>query len=224
MKNLDTDYLESNEVQIREISPSISADTFYQEQIDSKLWSLFKSGDEGAFIAIYQKYVDTLYNYGIQYSKDDDFIKDCLQDFFIYLREKRSKLSDVSNIKYYLIKGFRRKLIDSLKKSKKFTDIKSSYCDESLFKFEISHETKLIEQQFSTRQTEALNKAISKLSSKEKEAVYLYFYDNFSYKEISTIQGYTHISSVRRLIYKALDQLRISLKLVVLFIFYSITT
>lgn len=223
MKNLDTDHIEVNEVHFRENPRFINADTFYQEQVESKLWSLFKAGDEGAFIAIYQKYVDTLYNYGIQYSKDDDFIKDCLQDFFIYLREKRAKLSDVSNIKYYLIKSYRRKLIDSLKKSKKYIDIKSSYCDESLFKFEISHETKLIEQQFSKRQTEALNKAIGKLTSKEREAIYLYFYDNFSYKEISIIQGYTHISSVRRLIYKALDQLRISLKLVVLFIFYSIT-
>ena len=192
----------------------------YQNQSEVELWKLFRSGDEGAFIAIYQTYIDILYNFGIQHCKDEELVKDCLQDFFIYLREKRSGLAEATSIKFYLMKSFRRKLLDYLKKYRKRLAVRLKYQQENLFKFEISEETKIINRQFNSMQVEALNKAINKLTSKEREAIYLYFFSNFSYKEISEIQGYTHISSARRLIYKALDQLRITLKLAVFFICY----
>jgi DNA-directed RNA polymerase specialized sigma24 family protein len=87
---------------------------------DLELWQQFKMGDEGAFIAIYKIHINLLYNQGAQITFDRESIKDCLQDLFIDLRQRRARLSDTDNIKLYLLKSFRRRLIAYLKKKSKY--------------------------------------------------------------------------------------------------------
>lgn len=195
----------------------------YKNLSDQDLWNCFVSGDEGAFVLIYQNYVDTLFNYGLQYTQDENLLKDTLQDFFIYLREKSSRLSPTNSIKFYLLKSFKRRLLQNLNSLKKKNKMEEVFMNEELFKFELSYETKLIDRQFTNQQLDALNAAIKKLSAKEKEVIYLFFFENLTYREISEIQGYLHISSARRLVYKALDQLRLNLKMMLflLFVFHE---
>src|SRR5690554_6430007 len=83
---------------------------------DSDLWNAFVNGDEGAFIQIYNQSAYILFNYGCQFTPDREMIKDCLHDFFIYLRKKRSGFGHTSFIKMYLLKAFRRRVVDYLKK------------------------------------------------------------------------------------------------------------
>ena len=81
---------------------------------------MFKEGDDGAFVYIYRVYINLLFTLGLQFTKNEALIKDCLQDFFIELREKRYNLGDTDNIKLYLFKSFRRRIIAYLKKESRF--------------------------------------------------------------------------------------------------------
>ena len=174
---------------------------------DKILWESFKSGDELAFITIYKQYVNQLYNYGCQFSEDKEMVKDCLQDFFIYLRKNRLGFGETNSIKMYLYKSFKRRVVDYLKKNS--TEFRSNKeFAFSQFAFELSSETLYIRQQVKTEQIEKLNKALKTLDSKEREAIYYFYYEGLSYEQIAEILKFSHVSSARRVMYRSLRHLR----------------
>lgn len=77
---------------------------------DTTLWTKVKLGDLDAFNQLYDKYIDALYEFGIQYTNDTDYVKDCIHDLFLDIYKYRKKLSDVDNVKYYLFKSLKRKI------------------------------------------------------------------------------------------------------------------
>jgi RNA polymerase sigma factor (sigma-70 family) len=177
---------------------------------ESQLWDHFREGDELAFGQIYRDYVNYLFNYGSKFSSDRDLVMDCVQDFFLYLREHREGLSATTSIKYYLLRSFRRRLTIYTSKLDKR---KHHSTDELDFHLEV-HENKslnFIEQEAEAFMVKKLNKCLEKLCPKEREAVFFYYYEGISYKEIAEIMEFTHISSARRLIYTALSNLKVIL-------------
>lgn len=186
---------------------TISAN-YSSEKDDSSIWRDFKSGDEEAFILIYQKYANILYGYGCRFSDDHEIVKDCLQDFFVYLREKRLGLGNPTSLKFYLLKAFKRRVIAYLKKRKKERGKKSLYKE-----FRIEHFSELV---YIVGQEDShlrnLEKALKLLNSEEREAIYYYYYQNLSYQEIAELLGFSHISSARRIIYRALSKMRKHIK------------
>lgn len=172
---------------------------------DSDLWKMFKKGDDGAFVFIYRTYVDALYNIGIQYSANDALVKDCLQDFFVDLRQKKYNMADTDNIKLYLFKSFRRRIITAKRKENRY--VFQDFSQDS-FPIELAIDQKIINAQFDEHQLKLLKTALEQLSSKDRQIVYFYFYEDLSYKEIAELLNYDHISSARREIYKVLKKLR----------------
>jgi RNA polymerase sigma-70 factor (ECF subfamily) len=55
---------------------------------------------------------------------------------------------------------------------------------------------------------ERLNKAISALDSKERRAIYYFYFKGLSYEQIAEIFNFSHVSSARRVMYRSLKQLR----------------
>jgi RNA polymerase sigma-70 factor (ECF subfamily) len=177
-------------------------------EADLMIWRRFKAGDESAFITIYERYVNILFQLGIQFTPDDDLVKDCLQDFFIALRQKRQNLSDTDDIRLYLFKAFRRRLCAYLKKKTKFIDKREYIAHATSFPIELAADEKIINAQFDDLQLQKLNNALQKLPSKEREALYYFYFQNMSYQEIAVLFNYDHVSSARRLMYKSLRKLR----------------
>lgn len=182
---------------------------------DAELWSSFKQGDEAAFVDIYKTYVNKLYNYGVKFCKDKELVKDCLQDFFIYLRKNRETLGDTSSIKFYLFKAFRRRIVDYIK-IRESEQKKNQLADVFQLQVEVSHEVKFIDRELQEQQLLKLNKAIDALEEKEREAIFYYFYEGLSYKDIAEILNFTHISSARRLIYRSLESIKDRIKTVLI--------
>lgn len=180
---------------------------------DFEIWKAFKDGDEGAFIYIYKTYVNYLFNAGIQYIRDEDIVKDCLQDFFVDLRQQKSRLTDIHfSIKLYLLKSFRRKLIKEIKKLKfdRKVDLKD------VFAVEIAFDEKLLDSQFDETRLEQIEEALSRLPVHQREALYYFYYRDLSYSEIAQLLHFNHVSSARRLIYKSLKKLRTLIPIVLL--------
>jgi len=174
---------------------------------DMLLWDAFKKGDELAFIKIYKNYSTQLFDHGCRYSTDKEMVRDCLQDFFLYLRKNRLGFSDTNSIKLYLFKAFRRRIIEYLKKNNYQLNLKEP-SEYSPFNVESSTEAAYINKQVYAEQLERLSKALSSLDSKGKKAIYYFYFKGLSYEQIAELLKFSHVSSARRVMYRSLRQLR----------------
>ena len=59
--------------------------TIYQKMEDVALWNLVLEGDMKAMSVLYKRHYDLLFNFGLKYVQNDDFVKDCIQDVFVKL-------------------------------------------------------------------------------------------------------------------------------------------
>jgi len=188
------------------ISSEPKPSSFAQKE-DEIIWNAFRSGDEAAFVYIYNTYYPVLTNYAYQISKDNDLIRDCLQDFFIEIRVRRSKLGNVKSIKLYLMVSYRRRLLKYLKAERKAFDQQLEIARDN-FEIQVSCEDILIENQLNHEKKEKLQKAFAQLTNKEREALYYYYYENMSYNQITELFNYSKVKTTRNLVYQALDKLR----------------
>ncbi len=85
---------------------------------DLLIWQRIKKGDSEAYSIIYDQYVDVLISIGQYYSSDKEFIISCIHDLFFDIYKYRKNLSDNDNIKLYLIKSLKRKIVKELQRNK----------------------------------------------------------------------------------------------------------
>jgi RNA polymerase sigma factor (sigma-70 family) len=172
---------------------------------DSVLWSDFIKGDEDAFRLIYTTYVQTLFKYGCHFAQDEALIKDCIQDVFVDLLKYRPKLSSTDNIKLYLYKSLKRKIVNSLGSKKIFGTID----DEKMpFYYVVSVEEELVDSEIARKRIEILSKALNGLSPRQREAIYLKFVSGLSYEELSKLMQMNY-QSARNLVFRGLEKLRL---------------
>ena len=149
--------------------------------LDKEIWNAFKDGSLTAYKSIYEKHIDLLFNYGNKITQHKELVEDCMQDLFVDLWIKKSKLGVVLNIKAYLFISFRRRLIDGLNKRKKRLGI--DFADNLEFFFKDSFDSDLISNEKKTKLISILNA----LPPQKKEAIFLRFYNELSCAEISEI-------------------------------------
>jgi RNA polymerase sigma factor (sigma-70 family) len=183
---------------------------YKQERLkeNDNLWSRFKEGDDLAFYRLYDLYADSLFKYGSHFSKDIDFLGDCIHDLFLNLYKYRKKLSETDNIQFYLFRSLRRIIHKELVKAIPLVyDEMIGSTDESLT---FSHEDYLIAEETEAEVHGILNAAMKTLSNRQREGLLLKFEYNRSYPEISEIMGIS-VESARTIIYRALKELRTSI-------------
>jgi RNA polymerase sigma factor (sigma-70 family) len=171
---------------------------------DEQLWEAFKQGNQQALAIMYQKHFFKLYNYGMKITLDADLVKDSIQDLFIHIWKNRQNLSSTTSIKYYLFKALRRKIVEEIKKNKL---THTSYQEHLDFVFELPHEEKIIQSQITSEQKEKLLQYLNKLPRRQKEAIFLRYYENMTPQEVSSIMSLS-IESTYVLFSKALHYLR----------------
>lgn len=179
-----------------------------------EIWSDFKQGSDSALSYIYRNYVDQLFNYGCQIINQEELIQDCIQDLFMDIIRNREKLGDVRSIKYYLFTSLRRKIFRKLKKEKSHLKEEISDKNEICFEMISSPEATMIDEQLTVEKSRLIEIACQKLTDKQREAIMLYFYEGFSYKQVAEIMGMRKVKSTRVMIYRAIDALQSSLNIV----------
>jgi len=175
----------------------------YYYSNDEKLWNDFRSGSKEAFEYLFRKYIKVLYNYGFKICQDETLTKDAIQEIFLNLLTKRDKISATNVIKLYLFKSLRIEIFKKLKAAKRLTDFIS---EEAIFDIEYTTEDKIIEDEITMIRIRELKHLIEDLPKRQKECIYLRFYEGMSYQEISEIME-IEISSTYKLLYKAIQKL-----------------
>lgn len=179
----------------------------YEDKSDQEIWKSFNMGDETAFNYIYRAYVQDLYRYGRQYSKDEDLVKDCIQNVFIYLRRKRGELAEVISLRAYLYKCIQSEISKNRKNEARFISMEDD-CPEDSFLVEVSPETTLINKESALHRHELLSKSLNQLTPKQRKALLLFYEEGLSYKEISALMDFSEVKTARKLIYRAIACLK----------------
>jgi len=161
---------------------SINKDKNNINKSNSILWSELKKGNPDALKKLFHQFYNDLYFYGKKLSKDDNHIKDTIQDIFAYLWENRKSLSNVEYVKAYIFKIFRNKL---LKPSNKKTIYTLTDNDKRDIDFVISHEDLIAEHETQIQTSKIISLLLKDLSDKQREIIFLRFYCDLSITEIS---------------------------------------
>ncbi|MCR5890911.1 sigma-70 family RNA polymerase sigma factor [Hymenobacter sp. J193] len=173
--------------------------------LDASLWDDFRTGNEQAFERIFLGYYEDLYGYGMRLSRDEELVKDAIQNLFQRLWQRRAQLGTVAVLKPYLFKALRHQIADELAAEQRRSKLSDDY--EAEFQVQYSPEDFLIAQQLSAERQAELLLAINQLNNRQREALHLKFFDGFAYDRIADIMA-LHPQSVRNLVHQAITRLR----------------
>ena len=188
--------------------PLNGSSTSKKNEIEIELWERFRNGDKDALVSIYKKFQKPLTNYAFQFTKDRELIKDCIHELFVSLFAKNVNPGNTTSVRFYLFRSLRRLLAREATKKKKFLRDKKEYFEDSSFQISLSQESVIIEQEQNKWQLWQLHRAVNKLPIRQREAIFYFFFEGFSYKEITEIMDFKEVKTSRTLIYRALNTLR----------------
>jgi RNA polymerase sigma factor (sigma-70 family) len=188
------------------------------------LWNNVKEGDREAFNALCENHYRMLFNYAFTITNDRELIKDVIQDLFLGLWEKRNTLGDINAMSIYLIKALRNNLLYQLRKNK-FNFVNNYFEDEENNLTDYSTiEGSIIKSEIFSENELRVRKALDLLPKRQKEALFLKFFQGKSHEEIANVMD-INTQSVYNHLQKAFSTLRTLLAYdwkVSIFILYTV--
>ena len=168
---------------------------------DILLWESFREGNREAFATLFSAHYELLYRYGGKFTSDDHLLEDSIQELFIELWQAKTRTPVVS-VRAYLLKSLKYKLLKTYRKSR---DIVPLVDGETAFEW--SHESFLIAGEEDNEKKRRVLKALAQLTGRQKEIIYLKYYQNLSYDEVSEIMNINY-QVARNLLYQAIRSLK----------------
>lgn len=176
------------------IKPSKSSNNSLDPKKNALLWVKFVEGDMNAFKTLYNSHYQMLYNYGSKYLKTSE-VNDCIHDTFLTILKYKNTTTDVKNVKAYLFRSFRNQIF----KNKKNKKIKLQFIEGTIPTKE--------DDNINTPILKELKQLIEKLSPREREIVYLKYFQGFDNFEISELLEIKY-QTVRNILANAIKKLR----------------
>jgi RNA polymerase sigma factor (sigma-70 family) len=172
-----------------------------QVDMERAVWTEFRSSNRKALDYLYEKYVRLLYVYGGKISRNQVLVEECIHDLFVELWAKRRILGDTDNIKFYLFKTLRKKIVGKLSSSASAeTSVREMDVD---FPIEFN----IIQDQLVSERQTMMKRALASLTESQREAIYLKFYEKLPYQQIASVMD-MDLKSAYKVIGKAIDSLR----------------
>lgn len=170
------------------------------------LFSKFKEGDKHAFSFFYEFYINDLYAYGISLGGEREVVKDTIQDIFLKIYFEEKNFSSVDHLKYFLLKSLKNRLYNIYKSKAVST---STGITEDVLSFSITTTVldRIINEEDRTIIKQQVDDLLSKLTDRQKEAIYLRFIQELEYEEIAEIMDITQ-HAARKLISRSLKRLK----------------
>lgn len=182
-----------------------------REKDINHLWQNFIKGNHSAFTEIYNSLISPLYSYGRKLTKNHDIINDSIQEIFLDVFQKgQNPNANIRNPKAYLIKALRNSILKKIEKERKTSSREVDHVMDEFF-VEYSFQERMIADEVASEIHKILQKAISQLSPRKKEIIYLKFEESLSYKEIAQIMNIT-VESAQKQMHRTLLSLRENLE------------
>jgi RNA polymerase sigma factor (sigma-70 family) len=174
---------------------------------NEELWKIFLSGDSHALDLLVKNHYNLLYQYGRKFTYDEGLVKDCIQDLFLFLWQKRAAIRETPSVRHYLMKSLRRRLQRALPSQKHTVSSDMGFW---VFKpdSEYPAEARMILEEQNAELATKIKKGIAALSQRQQEIIYLRFYLNADAAQIADIMQLSR-QSVYNLLHEAIDRLRV---------------
>lgn len=169
---------------------------------DTAWWNAFRDGDDEALIRLYQLHLSALYNYGYNLVRQRALVEDAIQDVFLYLYEHR-QLGEAQNVRAYLMRSLRHRILHLLKRD----DLTDSLADTDTFQIDATLEPAWVQDEADTERSRRLKHLLNQLPKRQREALYLIYYQQLSYPEAAEVMQ-VDVKSVYNFVYKALTTIR----------------
>lgn len=171
---------------------------------DTDLWELVLKGDMKAVSSLYREHYELLLNFGLKYTRNEDFVKDCIQDVFVKLCTSK-RLSSTAYVRSYLLTALKNTISDKLASLKITEDL-----NEHFFEFRI--EDSALEALFkdndeALQMSRKLIDAYRALPENQRAAIWLRYVKGLSYKEMAAVMNIKPQSTMN-LVSRALANLR----------------
>lgn len=177
-------------------------------------WKNLKNGDTQLWRNIFLEHIDFLHDYGAKILNDEESVKDAVQDIFLSLYERKDKIAQIENIKAYLCRALRNKLLDKKRYSSQYQTDDTAILD---FELAIDFKSTMEEKEYTETQARQLDVMLHKLTSRQREFIFLKYYNGFSNEEIADITGINK-QSVANSLHESLRKMRECITMLLLFV------
>lgn len=172
----------------------------------SILWKKCAEGDREAFSQLYLHFRPRLIHYGMKIHPDPELVEDCIQDLFCQLYFLGEKQHDIENITVYVFISLRRKILRALHLQRRFKPV-SDHTEAFDTAITFSPEDMIISSEREHDKAAELSVLLNQLSPRQREIVYLRYYNGLDNREIADVLGISY-QVVQNVIYKAFKKLR----------------
>jgi len=171
-------------------------------------WSQLLKGDSAAFDNIMRLYFNPLAVYGWRFTRDKQLIKDVIQELFLFIWQKRDRLSNHVNLQSYIYASFRRLLIRKIKEQEKSKIILIEDVTLEDFQLSVSISRELIEKEQAIIWENQLNQCIQELPARQREVIYLRFFQGLSREEVAQVLAITTqtVSNIQQMAIRTLRE------------------
>jgi RNA polymerase sigma factor (sigma-70 family) len=169
----------------------------------ARLWNDFRTGNEDSYTNLMKIFANPMFRYGIRFVRNEDFVKDCIQDIFFELWNRRDKIRQAESVKAYLFKALRLRIFRERSKWESSESLDENY--EFIIEFDV--EANIIKQEVSKEICLKLHKILDSLPKRQKEIMYLRFYEGMDQDKIAEVMGLNR-QSVYNLLHESIIRLR----------------
>ena len=170
----------------------------------SAWWQLACEGDTQAFEKIHRELFTALYYYALKLLEDNELADDAVQDLFIKIWVKRAEIGELQKVKAYFFTALRRQVLNQLR-NLRLRQLNISRLLQP--EIEFSPEEIVVHQEEANSLHARLLQLLNELPPRQREAIYLHYFENMDYQQVAAIMGVNY-QSVLNLVQKAMQKLR----------------
>ena len=168
-------------------------------------WERYLSGDDDGLVSIIEDYSDGLLLYINSILRDIHLSEDAVQETFFKLSIKKSHFYGRSSFKTWLYSIGRNVALDELRKKPRMA------AEEGELE-QMSDEGDSLEHEYLREERKLrLRHAMNKLKAEHSQALWLLYFEDFSYKEAAQIMNRS-VHQFESLVYRARNSLRVELE------------
>lgn len=158
--------------------------------------------------SIYNLYVDDLFTYATYLGFNKDTVLDAIHDVFCKLSSDSNILQSVINIRFYLFRSLKNRLLDIHKTEKTHLDLTLFDSDPDYpFDIDVTIEDDFIDKEEQERIRKRIDEMLKVLTPRQREIIYLRYVQEYDYTQISELLNIS-IHGCRKLTSTAIQNLR----------------
>lgn len=173
----------------------------------SLLWDAVCQGNKDCYATLHDHLFSGLKSYAHGLVVYEDVAEDLVQDLFVKMWVKKEQIGQIENVKAYMYQAIRSICFNHLKSVKK----KQVRIDPLVEDFQISYEDVLALDETQTFRLRQIERAINGLPIRQREIVYLRFFEKLEYEQIVEVTGVKYQSVINH-VYRATQCLRNQLR------------